>query len=46
LDQQALGKLVLAAYLFRSSHFEAISTDAVTQLAANFALEWAEESML
>lgn len=46
LDQQALGKLVLAAYLFRSAHFEAISADVVTQLTTNFTLEWAEESML
>jgi len=46
LDQHSLGKLVLTAYLFRSSHFEDISADVITQLTTNFALEWAEESML
>ena len=45
LPSQMLGKLVLAAYLFRPSHFEAISADVVTQLTTNFTLEWAE-SML
>lgn len=46
LDQQALGRLVLTAYLFQSSRFKAISADVVTQLTTNFILEWAKESMI
>ncbi|KAK1753836.1 hypothetical protein QBC47DRAFT_303526 [Echria macrotheca] len=43
LDQLALGKLVLAGYLFRSSYFDLMCADVAKHLVKTFLLSWDEE---